>query len=104
MKFSKYNKELRSSSGDEGIRTPDPLLARQVLSQLSYTPISLGLRRLELPTSRLSGVRSNRLSYKPIRLKFFSPKPWVSLFNFKDKFDLASTYSPTPSPVQYHRP
>ena len=38
MKFSKYNKELRSSSGDEGIRTPDPLLARQVLSQLSYTP------------------------------------------------------------------
>ena len=26
------------ASGDEGIRTPDPLLARQVLSQLSYTP------------------------------------------------------------------
>ena len=25
--------------GDEGIRTHDPLLARQVLSQLSYTPI-----------------------------------------------------------------
>ena len=24
--------------GDEGIRTPDPLLAGQVLSQLSYTP------------------------------------------------------------------
>ena len=41
MKFSKYNKELRSSSGDEGIRTPDPLLARQVLSQLSYTPKGL---------------------------------------------------------------
>ena len=32
-------------SGDEGIRTPDPLLARQVLSQLSYTPrvIKVGL-------------------------------------------------------------
>ena len=28
-----------SDSGDEGIRTPDPLLARQVLSQLSYTPV-----------------------------------------------------------------
>jgi hypothetical protein len=27
------------SGGDEEIRTPDPLLARQVLSQLSYTPI-----------------------------------------------------------------
>ena len=26
---------------------------------------AVGLRRLELPTSRLSGVRSNRLSYKP---------------------------------------
>ena len=52
-------------SGDEGIRTPDPLLARQVLSQLSYTPVLVGLRRLELPTSRLSGVRSNQLSYKP---------------------------------------
>ena len=26
-------------SGDEEIRTLDPLLARQVLSQLSYTPI-----------------------------------------------------------------
>ena len=25
--------------GDEEIRTPDPLLARQVLSQLSYIPI-----------------------------------------------------------------
>ena len=26
--------------GDEENRTPDPLLAKQVLSQLSYTPIS----------------------------------------------------------------
>ena len=28
-----------SSGGDDGIRTHDPLLAGQVLSQLSYTPI-----------------------------------------------------------------
>ena len=27
------------SNGDKEIRTPDPLLARQVLSQLSYTPM-----------------------------------------------------------------
>ena len=27
------------SGGDEEDRTPDPLRARQVLSQLSYTPI-----------------------------------------------------------------
>ena len=31
--------------GDEENRTPDPLLARQVLSQLSYTPILQGLRK-----------------------------------------------------------
>ena len=30
-----------SSGGDEGIRTLDPLLAGQVLSQLSYTPIKM---------------------------------------------------------------
>ena len=69
--------------GDNEIRTRDLLLARQALSQLSYTP-KLGLSGLEPPTSRLSGVRSNRLSYKPIIL--------------------ASTYSPVPSPVKYHRP
>ena len=75
-------------------RTDDPLLAKQVLSQLSYGPsfnwgqttISIpktriarmekeivvcpqlklvGLGRLELPTSPLSGVRSNHLSYRP---------------------------------------
>ena len=28
-----------SHGGDDGIRTHDPLLAGQVLSQLSYTPI-----------------------------------------------------------------
>ncbi len=37
MQFSRYDRRFRVS-GDEGIRTPDPLLARQVLSQLSYTP------------------------------------------------------------------
>ncbi|SVC83239.1 uncharacterized protein METZ01_LOCUS336093, partial [marine metagenome] len=29
----------------------------------------VGLGRLELPTSRLSGVRSNHLSYKPKKIK-----------------------------------
>ena len=32
-----------SGGGDDGIRTHDPLLAGQVLSQLSYTPIYMGL-------------------------------------------------------------
>ena len=31
------------NGGDEEDRTPDPLLARQVLSQLSYTPIFLNV-------------------------------------------------------------
>ena len=30
---------IRYFGGDDGIRTHDPLLAGQVLSQLSYTPI-----------------------------------------------------------------
>ena len=107
MKFSRYNLQLNfaeiklprapsrndshvrfplsaiiltvNGNGDGEIRTLDPLLARQVLSQLSYAPILMGLSGLEPPTSRLSGVRSNRLSYKPI--------------------NLASTYLPIPLPV-----
>ena len=75
--------------GADRVRTDDPLLAKQVLSQLSYSPgskgrsrkaevrsdrgsqrssfclllsalcfVLVGLGRFELPTSRLSGVRS----------------------------------------------
>ena len=40
MKFSRIiQHHFHDAIGDEGIRTPDPLLARQVLSQLSYTPV-----------------------------------------------------------------
>ena len=65
------------AGGDEGNRTLDPLLAGQVLSQLSYTPVRVtgtafgrlcglvGLDGLEPSTSRLSGARSSHLSYKP---------------------------------------
>jgi hypothetical protein len=69
--------------GGERDRTDDLLLAKQALSQLSYTPgrtlncwtlptgpkppvKMVGLGRFELPTSRLSGVRSNQLSYRPL--------------------------------------
>ena len=71
-------------------RTADLLNANQALSQLSYSPVIsmlcfcallpayclfrsiaswsnlVGLGRLELPTSPLSGVRSNQLSYRPV--------------------------------------
>ena len=40
--FKVHSTELFLSSGDEEIRTLDPLLARQVLSQLSYIPIRSG--------------------------------------------------------------
>jgi hypothetical protein len=58
-------------------RTDDLLLAKQALYQLSYAPqcnqpydqsqppFMVGLGGLEPPTSRLSGVCSNHLSYKP---------------------------------------
>ena len=68
---------LSSSGGDSGARTRSLRLAKPALSQLSYIPgkpsavIQLrtrsvvGLGGLEPPTSRLSGVRSNQLSYRP---------------------------------------
>ena len=47
-----------SGSGDEGIRTPDPLLARQVLSQLSYTPIFYMVMFFHQLLSSLCSLRS----------------------------------------------
>ena len=69
-----YKEGISKFGGGKRDRTADPLRARQVLSQLSYTPLTLtipapnlvGLGRFELPTSRLSGVRSNQLSYRPV--------------------------------------
>ena len=64
--------------GGDRDRTDDPLLAKQVLSQLSYTPKSIGPNPMgqdpngprsmgqggfEPPTPRLSSVCSNQLSY-----------------------------------------
>ena len=49
--------------GDDRIRTGDPLLAKQVLSQLSYIPaLMVGLPGIEPGTSRLSSARSSHLS------------------------------------------
>ena len=67
--------------GGKRDRTDDPLLAKQVLYQLSYAPsilfasseafftfgllLLVGLVGLEPTTPRLSSVCSNHLSYKP---------------------------------------
>ena len=69
---------LPRSGGAGRDRTDDLKLAKLPLSQLSYSPLRtrvavssplkkrmVGLDRLELSTSRLSGVRSNHLSYRP---------------------------------------
>jgi hypothetical protein len=53
--------------GDEETRTPDPLLAKEMLYQLSYVPPSsrqgvVGVSGLEPETSALSGQCSNQLS------------------------------------------
>ena len=64
--LTSYFSLLTESGGGERVRTDDPLRARQVLSQLSYTPdILVGLGGLEPPTSRLSVVCSSQLSYRP---------------------------------------
>ena len=41
-----FHTDFSVYGGDKRDRTADPLLAKQVLSQLSYIPISLGLNSL----------------------------------------------------------
>ena len=53
------------TGGGRRDRTDDPLLAKQVLSQLSYAPCLVGLVGFEPTTPRLSSVCSDQLSYKP---------------------------------------
>ena len=62
----------QQDGGDEETRTPDPLLAKEMLFRLSYVPVLttscsgvVGAPGLEPGTSALSGPRSNQLSYAP---------------------------------------
>ena len=71
--FLAVNISSKVNGGAKRDRTADLLRARQALSQLSYGPRELvGLGRFELPTSPLSGVRSNQLSYRPIYNRLLS--------------------------------
>ena len=82
IQFSKNNLiqlDFKQCGGGERDRTDDLLRAKQVLSQLSYTPsafnlLFVGLGRFELPTSRLSGVRSDQLSYRPLLIRPYTPR------------------------------
>ena len=51
--FRLFLTNLFSANGDGGIRTLDPLLARQVLSQLSYTPMGIIFRGFLTPVKKL---------------------------------------------------
>ena len=62
-----------AGGGDDGIRTHDPLLAGQVLSQLSYTPVSL-------PFLRGLALRSLKIEQQYFRrtLSYLSSLPLLS--------------------------
>ena len=65
-KYAEIYCPFLKSGGAEEDRTPDPLLAKQVLSQLSYSPLKMvGPRGFEPLTPVLSGLCSNQLSYGP---------------------------------------
>ena len=88
LRTNRSSRPSLMSGGDSGARTRSLRLAKPALSQLSYIPglglqprlrsrgsaieesccragALVGLGGLEPPTSRLSGVRSNQLSYRP---------------------------------------
>ena len=68
--------EAAKAGGGERDRTDDLLLAKQALSQLSYTPGTLvGLVGFEPTTPALSRRCSNRLSYRP-PTRIEQPRPW----------------------------
>ena len=66
IQFSRYKPQScvgsKNRGGDEGDRTPYPLLARQVLSQMSYTPVfrSCGLG----PPRSLPGVAEDVMAFE----------------------------------------
>ena len=133
--FTKIQASLRSlSSSEKCSNTIAPLRKVCLFSNLrlrfrSSSPRKqcMGLSGLEPPTSRLSGVRSNRLSYKPLLLNFHQDSSFARFHQvlcgntiaslryarctFSLRFKLrfarfhqvknaaASTYSPIPSPV-----
>ncbi len=101
ISFADREMLLKSDGGARRDRTDDLMLAKHALYQLSYGPKSqerrggaqesvvvrsaasnrddvVGPSRFELLTSRLSGVRSNQLSYGPMpqpRRRSVAPRP-----------------------------
>ena len=65
----------RPTGGDEGDRTPDPLLAGQVLSQLSYTPMGFSLFKQSLK------IEQQQLPYQRSLVGSFSTKDYEVLLH-----------------------
>ena len=73
-----------SGGGDDGIRTHDPLLAGQVLSQLSYTPILLPSAMIS--ASQMISLRDDILTDDILAFArvISLPEQWVFAFSPKD--------------------
>jgi hypothetical protein len=48
--------------GAEGTRTPDPLIANEVLSQLSYSPVPQGADNAQRPLPKSSNAASPQVA------------------------------------------
>ena len=55
--------------GDDGVRTHDPLLAGQVLSQLSYTPIKGIFERSSKIEQRKVNLHTSHISSNKLKLR-----------------------------------
>ena len=72
----------RKNGGDDGNRTHDPLLAGQVLSQLSYTPILGRLVLKNWTTNRVSSALRSRSSKVFVLVYFQTTRTTLMILTF----------------------
>ena len=83
------NDQMRERGGAEGTRTPDPLIANEVLSQLSYSPVPQGADNAQSNRRKSSGPESYRLRTESPLVSFHrplgDPPPMMALFWLVDR-------------------
>src|SRR6476620_6174668 len=67
--------ENAGRGGAEGTRTPDPLIANEVLSQLSYSPVPQGADNAQRPWRKSSGARRSCTGRLSLRAERSNPHP-----------------------------
>ena len=72
-----------SCGGDEGNRTPDPLLAKQVLSQLSYTPICLRALVFCFQSTFAGTFKIEQCNYECFHLSGYALEAELGVFTLK---------------------